>query len=214
MIQKIPKNFKRKNIYIYIKTRAHAFNGFASSYNVEILNYFNSELQLKATESAIKNKLKKLLTELTGFKFVTVLVLMLKMIESKDKAKFNTFYLNSKVEIIINESAINDVFQSIYATVMSNLQKYLGKVSGWIINSAFHHNIDKSKYYPVTGNSYIELPKELNHPRKGLINVKNIYDNECFKQIIVRYLHLANNNVKRIKKSDKNFAKKLYFRET
>ena len=36
----------------------HAFKGFTSSYNVEILNPLNLELQLKNTESAIKFKLK------------------------------------------------------------------------------------------------------------------------------------------------------------
>ena len=44
--------------------RAHAFKGDAS-YDVEILNSFNPELQLKDTESAVKNKLKKLLTILS-----------------------------------------------------------------------------------------------------------------------------------------------------
>ena len=32
----------------------YAFKGFASTYNVEIINYFNHELQLKDTESGIK----------------------------------------------------------------------------------------------------------------------------------------------------------------
>ena len=32
-----------------------------------------------------------------------------------------------KVEIIINKSDIDDVFQSIYTTIISNLQKSLGK---------------------------------------------------------------------------------------
>ena len=36
--------------------------GLASIYNVEFLNSFNPELQLKDTESAIKNKLIELLT--------------------------------------------------------------------------------------------------------------------------------------------------------
>ena len=48
----------------------HTFKGFARSYNVKILNCFNPELQLNDTESATKYKLKKLLTELRGFKFV------------------------------------------------------------------------------------------------------------------------------------------------
>ena len=39
------------------------------------MNFFNPELQFKDTESVIKNKLKQLLAELKGFKFVTTLVL-------------------------------------------------------------------------------------------------------------------------------------------
>ena len=52
----IEKN-NEKNIKI--TKRAHVFKRYASSYNVEILNSFNPELQLKDTESGIKNKLKK-----------------------------------------------------------------------------------------------------------------------------------------------------------
>ena len=47
----------------------HAFKGYASSYVVEILNFFNPELQFKDTEPAIKNK-----HGFRGFKFVTALV--------------------------------------------------------------------------------------------------------------------------------------------
>ena len=53
-----------------------------STYNVEILNSFNPEIQLKDTESAIKNKLINLLPELRGFKFVTKLILEFKKIEN------------------------------------------------------------------------------------------------------------------------------------
>ena len=60
---------------------AHAFKGYAITYNFEILNSFNPELQLKDNESAIKSKLIELLTKLRGFKFVTTLVLVIKKIE-------------------------------------------------------------------------------------------------------------------------------------
>ena len=81
--------------------RGQTFKGCASSYDVEILNSFNSGLQLKDTGSAIKNKLKKLLINLTWFKFVTTLVLVLKNIESEDKTKYDTFYSHLKAETII-----------------------------------------------------------------------------------------------------------------
>ena len=61
-----------------ITKQGHAFKGFASIHNVEILNSFNPELQLKDTESANKSKLIESLTQLKGFKFVTTLVLVFK----------------------------------------------------------------------------------------------------------------------------------------
>ena len=63
-------------------------------------------------------------------------------------------------------SDIDDVFESIYTTVISNKQKSLGKDLGWIIDSVVKHTINISKYYPLAGSSYMELPKELDHSKK------------------------------------------------
>ena len=86
MIQKSEKFLNEKK-NVKIAKRAHTFKAFASSSNVEILNSFVPELQLKDAESAIKNKLKKLLSELRGIKCVATLVLVFKKIESDDKTK-------------------------------------------------------------------------------------------------------------------------------
>ena len=60
------KIFKRKK-YKNNKTST-CFKGFVSTCNVQILNFFDPELQLKDTESAIKSWLIELLTEIKGFK--------------------------------------------------------------------------------------------------------------------------------------------------
>ena len=51
---------------------------------------------------------------------------------------------------------INDIFESIYTTIISNIQKYLGKVSGWTIDSVVSHTINISDYNPLAGSSYIK----------------------------------------------------------
>ena len=81
------------------------------------------------------------MTQLKGSKFVTTVVLVFKKIESEDKT-LNTFHSNSKAEIIINGSNIDDVFQSIYTTVISVCKNF-------------------SKYNPLAGSNYVKLPKEL-----------------------------------------------------
>ena len=67
------------------------------------------------------------MSELKGFKYVTALVLEFKKIKSDDKALYSTFYFNSKAETIVNESGIDDVFKSIYSTIILNIQKSLGQ---------------------------------------------------------------------------------------
>ena len=158
--------------------------------NVEILNSFNLELQLKDTESVIKSKLIELLIQLNGFKFVTTLVLVFKKIESKDKTKYDNFHLSSKSEIIINGSDIDNVFQSIFTTVMENIRKSLGEGSGWIIDSVPDHAISISKY-----------------------NIQNNDDNVCFNWCLVRYSNPAEHNPRRIIKSNKDFAKRFDFKD-
>ena len=71
---------------------------------------------------------------------MTTPVLVFKKIESEDKTKYDTFYSNSKEEliIIINGSEIDDISDSIYTTIISKIQKSLEKVqAGLLIQSLF-----------------------------------------------------------------------------
>ena len=82
------------------------------------------------------------MTKLRAFKLVTTFFLELEKIESDDKTKYDTCYSHSKAETIINESDIDDVLESIYTTILSNIQKSLRKGSDWIIDSVIEHNIN------------------------------------------------------------------------
>ena len=74
------------------------------------------------------------------------------------------------------------------------------------MDSVREHNFNISKYNVLAKIIYIELPKELNHPRTDLINIQTIDDNKCFEWCLVRYLHPADHNPKRITKADKEFS--------
>ena len=78
----------------------------------------------------------------------------------------------------MNESDIDNVFQSIYTTIIPNMQEYLGKGASWITDLVIEHNISISKNNPLAGSRYIKLLKDLDHQRKRLINIQNIDDNE------------------------------------
>lgn len=79
---------------------SHVYKGYASTYHVRILKYFNPELQLNNAESASKNILIDLLSQLRGFKFVIALALEFK---KKVMMKQNTvpFILTQKQKLLL-----------------------------------------------------------------------------------------------------------------
>ena len=82
------------------------------------------------------------MSQVRGFKFVTILVF-----EFQKKMIWkihNNFYSNSKAEAIISVSNNDDAFESICSSIISNIQKSLGKGLGWIADSVFDSNINIS----------------------------------------------------------------------
>ena len=75
-----------------------------------------------------------------------------------------------------------NVFESFYITIISNIQKSLGQRLGWIIDSVVDHYNSISKHNSLAGISYNKLPKELDHPRQGLINIQNT-DNNALTEV-------------------------------
>ena len=78
----------------------------------------------------------------------------------------STFYLASKTETVFNDSDIDDIFESIFSTIVLNTQESLGKGLGWIIGSVVDRAINISRHNPLAGSSYLKLPKYFNYPRK------------------------------------------------
>ena len=65
--------------------------------------------------------------------------------ETDDATKYTTLCSNLKAERVINEREIDDVFESLYTTIISNMQKHLGTVSCWIIGSVVSHTSNISQ---------------------------------------------------------------------
>ena len=50
---------------------------------------------------------------------------------------------------------------------------WISESSGWVIDKIEGLYINVANYEPLSGSSYIPLPKVLNNSRKDLINIKN-----------------------------------------
>ena len=125
-----------------------------------------------------------------------------------DEIITKTVYFNGRARTIINENEIDESLQLSRQEIMKTIGQWLSEGSGWTVKTVDGHYINLTKYKPLKGSSYIELPTELRNPAKGLINLKN-KDNQCFRWCHIRHLNSQEKYPQRIKKSDKEYIDKL-----
>ena len=95
---------------------------------------------------------------------------MLKKCGPNGEIEFTPVYFNSSTKTEINHRyKLNKSFREI----LYRIDAWINRGSGWIIELIESQYINISTYRLLVGTSYTDLPIELKHPRKGLINIKN-----------------------------------------
>ena len=185
----------------------HAFNGYTMSCKVEIVDKKDLIVQFQASKSSIKDLLNDLLNETKGFTYQITVEVLLKKYKSDGQIEFAPVYFNSSTKAIINRRYKLD--QSFQETLY-RIDAWINRGSGWIIELIVSQYINISSYRPLVGSPYIDLPIELKHPRKGLINIKN-NDQKCFLWCHVRHINSVKDHTGRIKNIDRDFANNINY---
>ena len=94
--------------------------------------------------------------------------------------------------------------------IVFSLENWISHGSGWIVEEITSQYLNVSFYLPLSGSTYVKLPKELNHPMQGLISVNN-FDNKCFLWCHVRHLNCDGKNLWRITQKDREIAESLNY---
>ena len=169
------------------------------SYKVEIVDKKDVIIQLEASKSSIKDLFIDLLNDARGFKYQITVKVLSKKYKPNGEIEFTPAYFNSSTKTVINRRyMLNKSFQEIFYRI----DAWINRGSGWIIESIESQYINISTYRPLAGSSYIDLPIELKHPRKGLINIKNI-DQKCFLWCHIRHINPLKVHPGRITRVDK-----------
>jgi len=108
------------------------------------------------------------LNEQRGLKF-NVTVRLKKARE--DGTIYKEPYFTSGTMTVTHEDEIPEKLDRAIEEIGERIARWISEGSGWIIEEIENHYINVVSYVPLTGNSYISLPKELRHPMKGLIIV-------------------------------------------
>ena len=141
------------------------------------------------------------------FKYQITVKVLLKKYKQKEEIEFTPVYFNSSAKTIINDRyKLDQSFQEI----LYETDAWINRGSGWIIELIESQYINISTYRPLVGSSYIDLPIELKHPKKGLVNIKN-NDQKCFLWCHVRHINPLKEHPKRMKNIDRKLASNLNY---
>ena len=69
-------------------------------------------------------------------------------------------YFNSVTKTVINYNFIDSIDKS-FEEILYGIDNWINEGSGWIIDSINGEYVNTSKYAPLFGSSFIELPSEL-----------------------------------------------------
>ena len=98
--------------------------------------------------------------------------------------------------------------EQINKRINKKIDQWTSEGSRQIIDRVASFYINIANYEPLSGSSYIPLPKELHNSMKCLINIKN-KDLKCFMQCHIRLINPTNNHPERVNKKDKAIASTL-----
>ena len=99
---------------------------------------------------------------------------MLKKYKPNGEIEFRPVYFISTTKAAISHKfSLENAFQE----VLYRIDNWINEGSGWIFELIKSQYINVSAYRPLSGSSYVKLPAELGSPKKGLINIKNKYQN-------------------------------------
>lgn len=106
---------------------------------------------------------------------------------------------NSRFHTSIQTSGdVSDVdFEELQADLETQIDRFVNLASGWTLAQIVHFALHIARIRPLAGFSHIEAPSSLVKMR-AVINVKNLYDDECFLWAVLSATFLAANNVNRV----------------
>ena len=117
-----------------------------------------------------------------------------------------TCYFNSNLKTIIRKDTIGEEYRVMSNEILEHVANFQRRGSGWIFRKVLSMYIHLNKYEPLSGSSYIPLPKVL-RSKGAIINVLNKKDNECFKWAVTSALYPAEKHPERQTKYVENSEK-------
>ena len=187
--------------------RKRAAKGYFKTFTLPGNDYKDPKVYLTAAQKAVLRVIENNLGQ--GLK--VRLGLKCEMSKASPNAESEviiaTPYFNSNLKVILRKDTISEEYRDMIGEILEKIANFNRQGSGWQFRQVTHAEIHLNKYEPLSGSSYIPLPKIL-RSKKAIINVQNKHDNECLKWSIASALFPVEKHSERVTEYLEN-AKKL-----
>ena len=113
-------------------------------------------VQLKASKISISELFKDLLIELKGFKYQITLCVLLSKVKNSGSIEYSPVYFNSLTKTIIGDKFLLD---QCFNEIIFRLENWISHGSDRVIKEIISQYLNLSSYLPLSGSTYIKLPK-------------------------------------------------------
>ena len=109
---------------------------------------------------------------------------------------------HSNIEINLDGTDEKDLYDTMVERILEKIATFQNEGSPWRLRSIIRLELHTVRYNPLSGETYIPLPKEL-AVRTAIINMKN-KDNRCFLCCVLRALNPKDVHPERLDKELKS----------
>ena len=185
---------EEKRLFTPVKEKS-AFKGFTTQYVIKGSPDYDTASFLTIAKPWVINIMDKN----RNIKARLYLNCVMKRTDPDGFTVIKKFAFHSKGQKIITEATdVNEIYGEMMDEIEEEVQKVEHAVgSGWVFVEVENLTLHTSKWDPLKGSSYIDLPKELKG-KKAIINMKNEDNNKCFLWCVLRALYPTDKNPQRI----------------
>lgn len=206
-LNKLKGFYKKEDVFELIETKS-ALKNFTTQYTIHGEDGYDPLTFLKIVEPEVT----KLFTDNRGIKVKIILkCLMMKSDLQTGDEIIKDAAFHSDVVVNLEATDVNEMYNTMSGVVSERLASFQQRGSNWRFRTIVNLEVHTVKYKPLSGSSYIELPKEL-ATKKAIVNPKN-KDDECFKWAVTRALNPVEDHPERITKDLKKQAMKIDWKD-
>ena len=196
----------RNEEYTIFKKKS-ALKGFETQYRITGIDRYGVSDYMERVEDEVL-PLMRLFTQTKVILYLNVEMSRVSLQDGYTQYEDISFPTKSFVNLKgTDRKDIHDEFMKI---IEENIQKFNDKGSNWVFEKVNHLDVHFTRYKPLRGSSYIELPDEIKN-KNAVINIKN-EDDKCFLYCVARYLNMKDKNKERVDKELIECVEKLNYK--